>query len=165
MHNGKLMFFCGKMGSGKTSKSKSIAEDFNAVLLSEDEWLGALYPNSIKSMEDYVKYSNLLKPQFKKLVQDILISGSNVVMDFPGNTVSQRNWFREIYSEINAPHELFYVNTPDQTCLDQIEKRRILQPERSATDTKEMFVQMAKYFDKPHIKEGFNITEYGGGNS
>ena len=161
MKKGKIIFFCGKMGAGKSTKSKSIAEDIGAVLLSEDEWLAALYPHSIQSIVDYVKYSNLLKPQLKKLVQDILRSGSNVVMDFPGNTVAQRNWFKGIYAEINAPHELFYLNVPDQTCLDQVAKRRLQQPERSATDTEEMFVQITKYFEEPQVEEGFNITEYG----
>jgi hypothetical protein len=37
--NGKLFFFCGKMRAGKTTKSKKIAHDRNAVLISEDEWL------------------------------------------------------------------------------------------------------------------------------
>jgi len=161
MNKGKLIFFCGKMGAGKSTKSKSIAEDLGAVLLSEDEWLAALYPNAIQSIEDYVKYSSLLKPQLKKLVQDILRSGSNVVMDFPGNTAAQRNWFKGIYAEINAPHELIYLNVPDQTCLDQIAKRRLQQPERSATDTEEMFVQITKYFEEPQVEEGFNMKEYG----
>ena len=36
--NGTLIFFCGKMGAGKTRKSKQTAHDQNAVLISEDEW-------------------------------------------------------------------------------------------------------------------------------
>jgi len=161
MNKGKIVFFCGKMGAGKTTKSKSVANDLNAILLSEDEWLASLYPNSIKSLEDYVKYSNLIKPQLKKLVQDILSVGSNVVMDFPGNTVSQRNWFKEIYSEIDASHELIYINVSDDICLAQINKRRSQQPERSATDTVEMFHNMARYFEAPDVNEGFNVKIVG----
>jgi len=41
---GKLIFFCGKMGAGKSTKSKEFASESNAVLLSEDEWLSILYP-------------------------------------------------------------------------------------------------------------------------
>jgi len=67
MKKGMLTFFCGKMGAGKSTKSADIALKRNAVLLSEDEWLQSLYPNMISSLEDYIEYSNRLKPQIKKL--------------------------------------------------------------------------------------------------
>lgn len=158
MNKGTLIFFCGKMGSGKSTKSKQIALERNAVLLSEDEWLESIYPNRITSLEDYVKYSNLLKPQIKKLVQSILATATDVVMDFPANTVSQRAWFRSIFLEAQAPHHLIYIDVPDKLCLEQIEKRRSEQPERAATDTVEMFEQVTKYFTEPTAQEGFNTT-------
>ena len=91
MNKGELIFFCGKMGAGKSTKSIKIAQEKNAVLLSEDEWLESLYPNKVRSLDDYIKYSNLIKPQIKKLVQSILATGTDVVMDFPANTISQRD--------------------------------------------------------------------------
>jgi predicted kinase len=46
MHQkGILIFFCGKMGSGKSTKSQEIAKEMGAILLSEDEWLAAIYPD------------------------------------------------------------------------------------------------------------------------
>ena len=69
MKKGVLTFFCGKMGAGKTTKSLEVSQERNAVLLSEDEWLASVYPDSIKTLEDYVKYAGRLKPQMKKLAQ------------------------------------------------------------------------------------------------
>lgn len=69
MSKGVLIFFCGKMGAGKTKKSHEIAQKRNAVLFSEDEWLASLYPNCFVSLDDYIKYSGRLKPQMKRLVQ------------------------------------------------------------------------------------------------
>jgi len=158
MNKGLLTLFCGKMGAGKSTKANEIAQEENAVLLSEDEWLASLYPNSILSINDYVKYSNLLKPQIKKLVQSILSSGGNVVMDFPANTILQRDWLKSIFSEIEAPHKLIFLDKPNEVCLKQIKKRRIEQPERAATDTVEMFEQVTKYFVEPVPEEGFNIV-------
>ena len=157
MNKGTLTFFCGKMGSGKSTKAREIAQKNNAVLLSEDEWLASVYPNKISSLNDYIEYSNLLNPQIKKLVQSMLSSGTNVVMDFPANTLSQRDWFRSIFSEIEAPHNLIYIDLPNADCLKQIEKRRKEQPERSATDTPDMFEQVTKYFMAPIPDEGFNL--------
>ena len=157
MNKGTLTFFCGKLGSGKSTKAREIAQKNNAVLLSEDEWLASVYPNKISSLNDYIEYSNLLKPQIKKLVQSMLSAGTNVVMDFPANTLSQRDWFRSIFSEIEAPHNLIYIDLPNADCLKQIEKRRKEQPERSATDTPDMFEQVTKYFMAPIPDEGFNL--------
>lgn len=45
MSKGVLTFFCGNMGAGKSTKSREISQERNAVLLSEDEWLSSVYPN------------------------------------------------------------------------------------------------------------------------
>lgn len=158
MNKGTLTFFCGKMGAGKSTKARQIAQEGNGVLLSEDEWLAALYPNKISSLNDYIEYSNLIKPQIKKLVQSILSTGTDVVMDFPANTLPQRDWFRSIYSEIEAPHNLVFIDLPNEVCLKQIGKRRKEQPERATTDTADMFDQVTKYFMAPTSEEGFNTT-------
>lgn len=158
MMTGKLIFFCGKMGAGKSTKAREVAVENSAVLLSEDEWLESLYPQEITSLEDYVTYSNRLKPEVKKLVQSILGAGTNVVMDFPANTISQREWFRGIFSGAGSRHELFYLDVSDERCLQQISKRRISQPERARTDTKEMFEKVTRYFVEPHPSEKFNVV-------
>lgn len=87
---GTLVFFCGKMGSGKSTLSHKIALKEEAILLSEDEWLENIYPEEIVNFDDYTKYSSRLKPLMKQHVQNILFSGISVVMDFPGNTENQR---------------------------------------------------------------------------
>lgn len=158
MSKGVLIFFCGKMGAGKTTKSREIAEARNAVLVSEDEWLAAVYPQKIASLEDYIEYSALLRPPIKKLVQSILTAGTDVVMDYPANTIQQRKWFRSIFSEIQAPHDLIYIDLPNDVCIGRITKRRAEQPERAATDTIEMFERVTQYFVVPTSDEGFNTT-------
>lgn len=159
MKKGTLVFFSGKMGAGKSTRSREMALQRSAIWLSEDEWLSSLYPNEIYSLDDYIKFSNRLKPQIKPLVQSILISGTDVIMDFPANTTAQRAWFREIYTEVQAPHQLVFLDVPDNVCLERIEKRRMVQPERMATDTVEMFEQVTKYFTEPVPEEGFDMTK------
>lgn len=158
---GTLTFFCGKMGAGKSTKAKELARELNSVLLSEDDWLEALYPGKIASLQDYSKYSARLKPQIKDLVQSILSTGTSVVMDFPANTIKQREWFKGIFSEIDAPHELIYIDVSDEDCLCHISKRRREQPQRNNTDTKEMFDQVTRFFAEPSIDEGFNTIKVG----
>ena len=39
-----LYFMCGKMAAGKSTFSKELAREHDAVLLNQDDWLAALYP-------------------------------------------------------------------------------------------------------------------------
>jgi len=146
------------MGAGKSTKAQQLAEAHNAILLSEDYWLAALYPNQINSLEDYIHFAKLIKPIVKPVVQSMLNTGNKVVMDFPANTPSQRAWLKSLYSEVNAEHQLVFIDTPDTMCLAQIAKRRNEQPDRAATDTPEMFAQVTKYFSPPSPEEGFMVT-------
>ncbi len=155
---GTLIFFCGKMGAGKSTKSKEVTLKNNAVLLSEDEWLSILYPQQISSFEDYIKHSALLRPLIKSHVQKILLTGTTVVLDFPANTSKQRAWFKNIVLEIDAKHQLIYLDVSDEKCIKQIAQRRLEQPERSAFDTEEMFHQVTKYFEIPMESEQLQIT-------
>ena len=159
MSKATLTFFCGKMGAGKSTRARVIAQQSNAVLLVEDEWLASLYPGKISSLEDYITLSELMKPQMKKLAQSILSAGSHVVMDFPANTLVQRQWFRSIFTEVGVLHNLVFIDLSDEACLKQIAKRRQEEPNRVATDTPEMFHQVTQYFTAPVVEEGFNITQ------
>lgn len=158
MAHGTLYIFCGKMGAGKSTRARELATQKNAVLLSEDDWLHALYPDQITSLEDYIHYANLLKPQIKQLAQSVLATGADVVMDYPANTLAQRAWLRRIFSEIAAPHLLVYLPVPDQVCLERIQLRRLSEPSRAATDTEAMFHAVTKHFVEPTPKEGFALT-------
>ncbi|WP_370979560.1 AAA family ATPase [Agaribacterium sp. ZY112] len=155
---GELSLFCGKMGAGKSTKAKQLSADTGAVLFVEDEWLASLFPEQVRTLQDYIKYSRRIKPIVKQHVQSILLAGTSVVMDFPANTVAQRTWLFSIFSEIGALHRLYYLDVDDSTCLRHIEKRRIEQPQRAATDTAEMFEAMAKYFVAPKPEEGFKLV-------
>jgi len=153
---GTLIFFCGNMGAGKSTLSKKTSVERNAVLISEDEWLESLYPKQILSFEDYLKYSSQMKPLVKSHVTRILKTGTNVVMDFPANTLNQRQWFRDLLSEAGSPHELIYLKSSDELCLNQIAQRRVEQPARAAFDTEATFHHVTKYFQEPQQNEGFN---------
>ena len=157
MNIGTLIFFCGKMGAGKSTLSKQVAAKRNAVLISEDEWLAALYPGEISTFDEYLRCSKRLKPLVQSHVENILRAGTNVVMDFPANTKGQRGWFKQLISNAGSPYELYYLKASDELCLKQIAQRQVEQPERAIFDTETMFNQVNKYFEIPHESEGLKI--------
>ena len=155
---GKLVFFCGKMGAGKTTLSKMIARDQNAILLAEDEWLSSHYPKQINTFDDYLKFSRQIKPFVRTLVSNMLSTGADVVLDFPGNTKNQRQWFLTLSDSTGSEHEMIYVNPGNEKCLAHIKKRGSEHPERAQFDTEDMFNAVSKYFEEPSESEGLNIT-------
>jgi len=156
MH-GTLTFFCGKMGSGKSTMAYKLAEDIDTILISEDEWLNAFYPKEIHDLKDYLEYSARIKPLLTPHVIDILNSGVSIVMDFPGNTTKQRSWFKALLQNGNFTHKLIYLEVSDETCLQQIKQRNSFEPERAKFDTEEVFRKVTGYFEAPKEEEGFNI--------
>lgn len=153
-NQGKLYFFCGKMGAGKSTKSKTVAADNHAILISEDDWLAAHYPAQIHTFDDYIKCSNTIKPFVKSHVQNLLRLGVNVVMDFPANTVKQRAWFVALCTEVGCEHELWYLDASNEKCLVQVAKRSVEQPQRAQFDTEAVFHQVTQYFEAPTASEG-----------
>jgi predicted kinase len=154
---GTLIFFCGKMGAGKSTKAQQMVRETGALLLSEDDWLATIYPEEIRSFDDYRKYSARIKLLLKNHVRDILNAGMSVVMDFPGNTRNQRAWFKEICAGHEIPHKLVYLDVDDKLCLKQIAQRRKAHPERAQFDTEEVFHQVTGYFQAPSEEEGLDI--------
>ena len=154
MKKGKLIFFCGKMGAGKTTLAARKVDEMDAVLISEDELLSKLYEGKVKSVSDYKYYSEKLKPVVFNLSQQILSKGINAILDFPANTERQRQWLRSISDSINSEHICYYVERSDEVCINQILKRG-----NTNTDTVEMYNAITKYFTVPSYDESLNIEK------
>ncbi|MFX4276887.1 AAA family ATPase [Aliarcobacter butzleri] len=153
----KLYLMCGKMASGKSTLSKKLAEENNAILLSEDEILKKLYPDEIKTIEDYIKYSSRLKNMLREHIIELLKKENSVVLDFPANTINQREWFKKIIKKANIEHEMFYVKRSDEICKNQLKKRNENLSKDEPLIDEATFDAITKYFQEPNDNEDFNI--------
>jgi len=156
---GTLTLLCGKMAAGKSTFAHVRAKETHALVISEDDWLAAHYPDQINNLQDYLTFSRLIKPFLKSHVQAILAVGTNVILDFPANTRKQRQWLLGIATEIEAEHALFYLNVSNELCLQQLSQRRTEQPERVQFDKPEVFHELNKYFEAPSDSEGLTVIE------
>lgn len=154
---GTLIFFCGKMGAGKSTRSRQIAQELNAILISEDEWLSQLYPDEIQGLSDYIRCSRRLKGVLKQHLAALLKTGLSIVMDFPANTKTQRAWFQELIREHDLAYRFIYLDVDDRTCLARIAQRRQEQPDRAQFDTEAMFHEVTRFFEPPTAEEGWDI--------
>lgn len=152
-----LHFFCGKPGAGKTTVALRLAQELNAILISEDIWLLRLFGDEMKVFEDYVRVSGKLRTVVGPLAVDLLNTGRSVVLDFQANTRTGREWFRTVFEQAGSRHVLHVLNTSEEACLERIAKRNVERPEGSHHVTKELFFHVSSFFQAPEEGEGFNV--------
>lgn len=160
MDSPTLYFMCGKMAAGKSTYARELAQRKNAVLLIQDELLEALYPGEIQTIADFVKTSARLRTAMFPHIQHLLTCGVSVVLDFPGNTRDQRQWFREIFEAAKVEHELHFIDTPDDLCKRQLKQRSAHLPAGSAWTTDAEFDAITAYFQAPAEDEKFNVIRH-----
>jgi predicted kinase len=139
---------------------EGLARVKNAVLLIQDEFLDALYPGEIRSIQDFVKYSARVRDALSPHIRDLLSRGVSVVLDFPGNTRAQRQWFRELFNGANVEHELHFIDAPDDLCKRQLRRRSEALPIGSAWTTDAEFDAITAHFQAPADDEKFNVIRH-----
>lgn len=156
----KLIFLCGKMASGKSTLARELARREKAVLLVQDEFLDRLFPGEITDIPGFVKYSSRLKNALGPHACALLSRGISVVLDFPGNTKTQRAWFRELFERANAEHELHFVDAPDALCKSQLKERSKDLPAGAPWTTNAEFEAITVCFQPPAEDERFNVVRH-----
>jgi Predicted kinase len=156
----KLIFFCGKMAAGKSTLAKRLAQEHQAILLVQDEFLTKLFPEEISDIPSFVKYSTRLREALESHICTMLARGTSVVLDFPANTTGQRVWFRQLFERAGVEHELHFVDVPDELCKLQLKTRSAALPDGSPFTTAAEFDAITRYFRPPIREEGFNVIEH-----
>ena len=156
----KLYFMCGKMAAGKSTCARELARIKNAVLLVQDEFLSALYPDEILVIPDFVRCSARLRNALSTHIHELLSKGVSVVLDFPANTRMQRQWFRELFEAAGVDHELHFVDVPDDVCKRQLKQRSEALPAGAPWTTDAEFDAITAYFQTPAEDEGFNVIRH-----
>lgn len=154
-----LHFISGRLASGKTTLARRLADQEGAVLICEDLWLTKL-SDGISSFDDYLKWSRRCRSVIGPLVIQILEAGTSVVLDFAGNTPSERKWVRSLFETARAKHVLHYLDIPESECLARLKVRNETKPEGLyfATTSDDDFFAITRWFQPPTAEEGFNVS-------
>lgn len=159
MSSPTLHLMCGKIASGKSTLAKALATEHCAIVLSEDKWLSSLYPGEINSVADYVRYAQRIRGVVGPLVIDMLESGVSVVLDFPANTLANREWLRSLAEAARVPHCLHYLEVDDAVCRSRLHIRnKLAEHDFSASDAE--FDLITSYFRAPGADEGLVIVTH-----
>lgn len=129
------------------------------VVISEDDWLSALYSEEMSSISDYVRCTSKLRKIIEPHVASLLNAGISVVLDFQANTIEARNWMRGILTQTNAAHKLHVLDVSDEICIARMLTRNA-SGDHPFAPTKEQFLQLSKHFVAPSADEGFDIVRH-----
>ncbi len=152
-----LHIICGKIAAGKSTLAATLGNAPHTVLICEDDWLAALYAGQMATVSDYVRCSARLQKIIGPHVVDTLKAGASVVLDFPANTVENRNWMRGIINTAQVDHQLHVLDVPDAVCLERLHRRNS-DGDHAFAATDEQFQLVSKYFTRPGPEEGFNVV-------
>jgi len=155
-----LYLLCGKIAAGKSTLAGRLAARPATVLIAEDHWNATLYPDELRNIEDYPRYSRRVRDAMAPHVVTLLKAGLSVVLDFQANTLASRAWMRSIFEAAGAAHELHFLDISDETCKQRLRERNLGRehPYQASEAEYELFTS---YFVAPTQDEGFNVVVHG----
>lgn len=154
-----LHLLCGNIAAGKSTLAHQLARQMGAVIISEDAWLAHLFAEEMQDVADYVRCAGKLRNAMTPHLISLLRCGVSVVLDFPANTLSQRQWMKAVIETAQADHQLHVLEVPDEVCKARLHARNAAgSHDFAATDAQ--FALIASYFVAPQADEGFNIVRH-----
>lgn len=154
-----LHLLCGKIASGKSTLSAELSARPMTIVISEDQWLARLYAGEMRDVADYVRCSAKLREAMAPHLITLLQAGMSVVLDFPANTLSNRQWMKGIVDASGADNRLYFLDVPDDVCKARLRARNQAgEHDFAATDAQFDFI--TRFFVPPTEVEGFTLVVY-----
>ena len=156
-HVPTLYLVCGKIAAGKSTLARCLTARPATLLIIQDHWMSNLFPTDVRTIDDFARLSARLRVAMAPHIVDILRQGLSVVLDFPANTVSYRNWMRSLITQADVAHELHLLDVPDTVCKERLRQRNAdgEHPYQVSEATYDLFTS---YFVPPGTDEDFNVV-------
>jgi predicted kinase len=151
-----LHLLMGKIAAGKSTLSRELAAEPSTIVLSEDTWLARLFPGEVETADAYFRYAPRIRPVVGPLVGDLLRAGLSVAMDFPANTMADRDWLKSLGDAAGARIVLHWLDVSDAICLARLARRNAAGA-HEFRPTVESFHRLAALIDPPTPDEGLEI--------
>lgn len=117
-----LFLIHGFVGSGKTTFSKKLSTEQNAVRFSPDEWMSHFYGQNPPA-DLFLEYDTLIKDMIWQQAEQFLLRGNNVILDYGFWGREGRDKYRYKAQELNIECILYAMNSDFETCKKRALKR------------------------------------------
>lgn len=155
-----LHMICGKIAAGKSTLARRLADAPATILISEDVWLSTLYRDEQRTVAEYARNSRRLREVMGSHIEALVRAGLSVVLDFPANTIANRQWMRGLFEKAGVAHRLHFIDMPDAVCKARLRQRNAAGTHEFTVSDAE-FDEITSYFVPPSAAEGFETTVYG----
>ena len=152
----KVICLCGKPGSGKSSLSKQLFQDFNIAEYSADTFMLEKY-GEIQDLSEFEQKLNECKDIMYSLSKKQLNAGMNIVFDFGFWTKQERTYVTKIFSDFEVV--FVYLKLPENELFKRIEKRNQERPDHTYFFDKPTFDLLCSKFEEPDESENVVIFE------
>lgn len=159
MHSSKFHLVCGYAASGKSTLARQLAREQDAILLSEDRWLSALFADELHTLADYVRCTARLRNALGPHVVALLQVKQAVVMDFAANTVEARAWLVGLARKAGVTPTLHFLDVPQEDCWQRLVKRN-QDGSHEFQLSRQQFDKLAAHFEPPSEAEGIAVTRH-----
>ncbi|MEM9632348.1 MAG: ATP-binding protein [Pseudomonadota bacterium] len=151
-----LHLLCGKVASGKSTFAHELAAASGTILLQEDVLLASLYGDELSTLADYVRCSRRLRQAMTPHITALLKEGLSVVLDFPANTIENRQWMMGLIKTADCQHQLHFFDVPNEICKTRLNVRNA-SGKHEFSVSEEEFDRISSHFQPPTVDEGFNV--------
>ena len=151
-----MYLLCRKIAAGKSTLARRLAARPVTLLISEDHWTSNLFADDLRTIYDYGRYSVRLCAARDPHIVDTVRPGLSIVLDFPANTVRNRNWMRSLIDQTGAAHKLHLLDVPDMICKQRL-RERIASGEHPFQVSEAEYDLFTSHFVPPQSGEGFNV--------
>lgn len=151
----KVYLICGRICCGKTTYSRKLCSEKNAIMLSVDEIMLSLFDQCCGE-KLHQEYEKRIKNYLFDKSLEIIEKGFDVVLDWGFWTKEERNATKEFYKSRNIDCKLHYIEIDNETWEYQLNKRN---NEILENKTKAYFLEhtraleFASMFEKPDMDE------------
>lgn len=140
----KFIMLIGVPGSGKSTKAKELADEYNALIFSSDAYRVKLCGNESDQTKNDAVFK-LLYADLKKALE----SGSSCILDATNISFKSRSRTLEYFSKVKCERIAYVINTPVEQCIIQDKNR-----ERVVGES--VLQSYFARFDFPQRFEGFD---------
>ena len=153
-----LHLMVGLPGSGKTTEAIRLAEEYQALRLTPDEWHLYLFGNDFSNDAEKDAVHNERHTKIEALMWDtaqkVLQLGVDVILDFGCWAKEERDAFRAKAIAIGASFKIHYLNCPKEMIWMRLEERnKRMDNGAHFYISKESLEQWSEQFEPPDAEE------------